>query len=238
MENEVNDIGEQEMNQVAKIEHEALIYTQMAKIQHDADGLTKDQQNTTQGFKYRGIDDAYNYLHDIFAKHKVFTVPRVTNMEREERISKKGTVLLYTMLTVEYDFFAEDGSKVTTCVIGEAMDSGDKSCNKALSIAHKLSLFQITMLPTLLSADADAEIHEPMPKTPEEKPEPEVPMAIRDQFAELSDFRAMGDTTKEMNDYLDKRGTGLTYKQADQLLDKIKELKDAPPLEEDNATSV
>ncbi len=209
-----------------------LIHAQMAKIQKDADGLTKDQENKKQGFKFRGIDDAYNFLHDIFAKHNVFTVPRVTSMDREERLSKAGGILMYTMLTVEYDFIAEDGSSVTTCVIGEAMDSGDKSCSKALSIAHKLALFQITMLPTLLSADADAETYEPMPKPPETKQEPEVPMAIRDQIATLSDFRAMGDTTPEMNKYLDERGTSLTYKQADQLLRKIKEIKDAPPLEE------
>ncbi len=207
------------------------IYTQMAKIQADADGLTKEQQNKQQGFMYRGIDDAYNYLHDIFSKHQVFTVPRVTRIDREERMSKAGSVLMYTLLTVEYDFVAIDGSIVTTCVIGEAMDSGDKSCNKALSIAHKLALFQITMLPTMLSADADAEIHEPMPKPPGEKQKPETPTAVRDQLAELSDFRAMGHTTKEMNDYIDERGTSLTYKQADQLISRIKELKDAPPLE-------
>ncbi|MBU8921810.1 MAG: ERF family protein [Bacteroidales bacterium] len=200
-----------------------LIHAQMCKIQRDADGLTKGQQNQQQGFKYRGIDDAYNYLHDIFAKHDVFTVPRVTNMEREERLSKAGSVLMYTMLTVEYDFFANDGSSVTTCVIGEAMDSGDKSCNKALSIAHKLALFQITMLPTLLSADADAEVHTPMPKPPEEKPEPETPMAVRDQLAALSDFRAEHKTTMEENDYIDGQGERLTYKQADQLLDRIKD---------------
>lgn len=203
-----------------------LIYTQMSKIQSDADGLTKDQQNKTQGFKYRGIDDAYNYLHDIFAKHNIFTVPRVTHIDREERVSKKGGLLLYTMLTVEYDFFATDGSKVTTCIIGEAMDSGDKSCNKALSIAHKLALFQITMLPTLLSADADADTPEPMPKPPAEKPEPETPMAIRDQLAAISDFRAEHKTTMEENDYIDGQGERLTYRQANQLIDRIKARED------------
>lgn len=206
----------------AKENKTPMIHTQMSLIQKDADGLTKDQQNQQQGFKYRGIDDAYNYLHDIFAKHKVFTVPRVTKMDREERLSKKGALLLYTMLTVEYDFFATDGSKVTTCVIGEAMDSGDKSCNKALSIAHKLALFQITMLPTLLSADADAEIHEPMAKAPETKPDAETPRAIREQLAAISDFRAEHKTTMEENDYIDGQGERLTYRQAGQLIDRIK----------------
>jgi hypothetical protein len=199
-----------------------LIYTQMAKIQKDADGLAKEQQNQQQGFAFRGIDDAYNYLHDIFAKYEVFTVPRVINVEREERLSKAGSVLMYTLLTVEYDFIATDGSMVTCCVIGEAMDSGDKSCAKCLSIAHKLALFQITMLPTLLSADPDAEVHTPMPKAPAEKPQPETPMAIREQLAALSDFRAEHLITMEEGDYLDAQGDRLTYRQASQLIDRIK----------------
>jgi hypothetical protein len=199
-----------------------LIHKQLNKIQAQADGLVKEQENKMQGFKYRGIDDAYNYLHDIFAKHQVFTVPRVTNMIREERISKKGALLLYTMLTVDYDFFAVDGSKVTTTVIGEAMDSGDKSCAKALAIAHKLSLFQITMLPTMLSADPDAEIHEPLASVPEEKQPAETPMAVRDQLASISDYRAEHKTTMEENDYIDGQGSNLTYKQASQIIERIK----------------
>lgn len=202
-----------------------LIFKQMNKIQAEADGLVKEQENKMQGFRYRGVDDAYNYLHDIFAKHSVFTVPRVMNMVREERLTKKGGLLLYTMLTMEYDFIAEDGSKVTACVMGEAMDSSDKSCNKAMSVAHKMALFQITMLPTMLSADTEEEHHEPMPKV-EAKEEPETPMAVRDQLAALSDYRAEHLTTLEENDYIDNQGSRLTYKQATQLIDRIKSRKE------------
>jgi len=200
-----------------------LIYVQMNKIQGQADGLAKDKLNKQQGFKFRGVDDAYNYLHDIFKKHEVFTVPRVTKMTREERLSKSGGLLLYTVLDVDYDFFASDGSKITASVIGEAMDSGDKSCSKALSVAHRNALFQITMLPTTLSIDEepDSQTFEPMPTVPE-KQEPEVPMAVRDQLAALSDFRAMHHTTMEENDYIDGQGANLTYKQASQLIERIK----------------
>ena len=207
-----------------------LIYTQMSKILCDADGLAKEQQNKQQGFKFRGVDDAYNYLHDIFKKHQVFSVPRVMKTTREERLSKSGGVLIYTILDVEYDFFAVDGSKITAYVIGESMDSGDKSCSKSLSIAHRNALFQITMLPSTLSIDPDNETYEPMPKPVEEKPPSEIALAIREQHAQLSEYRAMQNTTKEMNDYIDSQGSHLTYKQADQLIKRIKELKDAPPL--------
>lgn len=213
------------MNDKTKCNHAShnkppLIYTQLNKIQAQADGLTKEQQHQ-QGYKFRGVDDAYNYLHDIFKMHEVFGVPRVLDIAREERLTKKGGLLLYTILTIEYDFFAVDGSFVTARVVGEAMDTSDKSCNKAMSVAHKMALFQITMLPTLLSADTEGEHHEPMPKV-EEKPEPETPMAIREQLAALSDFRAEHKTTMEENDYIDGQGANLTYKQAGQLVDRIK----------------
>jgi ERF superfamily len=202
-----------------------LIYVQLNKIVAQADGLVKDKQNKQQGWNFRGVDDAYNYLHDIFKEHHVFTIPRVMNIDREERATKAGGVLIYTILTMEYDFLADDGSKVTACVIGEAMDTSDKSCNKAMSVAHKMALFQITMLPTLLSADPDGAIPEPASKIPE-KQEPETPMAIRDQLAAISDFRAEHKTTMEENDYIDGQGERLTYKQADQLISRIKARED------------
>jgi len=136
------------------------IHAAMANILNDCVPIAKDRRNKMQGFQFRGIDDAYNALHPVMSKHQVITVPRVLNMEREERQTKNGGTLIYTMLTVEYDFVCgEDGSKITVGpVIGEAMDTGDKSCNKALSMAHKSILLQTFTIPTH-SDDADATTH-------------------------------------------------------------------------------
>lgn len=47
------------------------------------------------------------------------------------------------MVKAEFDFVAtEDGSKHTVVTYGEAMDSGDKATNKAMSIAYKYAAFQ------------------------------------------------------------------------------------------------
>lgn len=207
-------------------EKQSLIYIQLNKIVAQVDGLVKDKKNKQQGWSFRGVDDAYNYLHDIFAEHHVFTLPRVMKIDREERATKAGGVLIYTMLTMEYDFIADDGSRVTACVIGEAMDTSDKSCNKAMSVAHKMALFQITMLPTLLSADTDEETPHPAPQLPKEKLPPATPMAIMEQLAALSNFRAKHKTTLEENDYLDGQDAHLSYKQAGQLIDRIKARED------------
>ena len=61
------------------------IHQALAACNRDIDAIGKMSENKQQGFKFRGIDDAYNTLHDILAKNGVFTVPRVTNTEYGER---------------------------------------------------------------------------------------------------------------------------------------------------------
>jgi len=99
----------------------------------------------------------------------VFTVPKVLESSREERPSKSGGVLIWTFLEIEYTFFANDGSSVVAVVTGEGMDSGDKSANKAMAVAHKYALLQIFSIPTEEAKDPENDSPEPAPKmgTPE-----------------------------------------------------------------------
>lgn len=113
-----------------------------------------------QGFMYRGIDAVMNALNPALIKHKVFVVPEVLEQTREERTNAKGTTLIYSIVKVKYTFFAEDGSSVSSIVIGEGMDSGDKATNKAMSIAFKYACFQVFCIPTEEMVDPDAESHQ------------------------------------------------------------------------------
>ena len=70
-------------------------------------------------------------------------------------------MLFYTAVEVEFDFVCvEDGSKHTVKTFGEAMDSGDKSTNKAMSAAYKYAAFQAFAIPSEGDNDADASTHE------------------------------------------------------------------------------
>lgn len=125
------------------------------------EGISKDRKNAQQGYNFRGIDDVYNALGKVLAANKLVIIPRVISKEREERQTAKGGLLLYTILTVEFDIVsAVDGSKVLACTIGEAMDMADKSCNKAQSAALKYAAMQIFMIPTEGENDADATTHD------------------------------------------------------------------------------
>lgn len=142
-----------------------LIYEQINLCMKEITAISKDKRNTQgSGFNYRGIDDIYNVLHSILVQHKVFTVPTVVDMKREERTSKSGGTLAYSILTIEYKFYTLDGSFITATMVGEAMDSGDKASNKAQSVAHKYALLQVFAIPTVEEKDPDSESHETKPK--------------------------------------------------------------------------
>lgn len=136
------------------------IYESIAGVMADISAVGKTSKNQQQGFMYRGIDAVMNALSPALVKNRVFVVPKILNCEREERTSTKGGALFSVRCTIEYDFFAEDGSSISAVVIGEGMDSGDKATNKAMSIAFKYACFQVFCIPTEEMADPDAECHE------------------------------------------------------------------------------
>lgn len=132
------------------------VTAELAKV-----GLAKTNTNSQQGYKFRGIDDVYGVLSPILARNKLCILPRVTSRTVTERATKSGGALFYTALTVEFDLVsAEDGSKHTVCTVGEAMDSGDKSSNKAMSAAYKYACFQAFCIPTEGDNDADGQTHD------------------------------------------------------------------------------
>lgn len=145
------------------------IYESMNAVMVDCGFVGKDSKNQQQGYKFRGIDAVMNALNPALRKNKVFVVPTVLSQEREERTTAKGGLLIYSIVTCKYTFYAEDGSSVEAVVIGEGMDSGDKATNKAMSAAFKYACFQAFCIPTEEMRDSEDDSPEPMPKTPKQK---------------------------------------------------------------------
>lgn len=136
------------------------ICSRMVAVMRELGAIGKDKKNESQGFKYRGIDDVYNAINPILSKHGVFMIAEILGKTREERTNAKGTVLAFTCLHMRYQFVSEDGSSIKTEAEGEGMDSGDKSSNKAMAVAHKYALLQAFCIPTQDLVDPDAETHE------------------------------------------------------------------------------
>lgn len=145
------------------------IHEQIIKIMGEVGAIEKGRKNAQQGYSFRGIDDAYAAFQPLFARHGVFVVPTVLKMTREERQTKSGGALIYTTLEVKHTFLADDGSSIDAVTIGEAMDSGDKSSNKAMSAAMKYALLEVFCVPTQEDNDTENHSHTPAPRPPERR---------------------------------------------------------------------
>ncbi len=120
------------------------------------EGISKDRSNQEQGYKFRGIDDVLNALAPLLAEHGLVILPRCMKRDVSERKTNAGKPLFCVTIEAEFDFVCvADASTHTVRMYGEAMDSGDKSTNKAMSAAYKYAAFQTFCIPTE-GEDADA----------------------------------------------------------------------------------
>lgn len=145
------------------------VYARIAAVSAEIaqTGIAKNKSNAQQGYKFRGIDDVYNALAPVLAKHALVIIPRILSRDCTERQTQKGGVLFNVVVEAEFDFVsAVDGSKHTARTYGEAMDSGDKATNKAMSAAYKYAAFQAFCIPTEGDNDADAQTPEPIKPAP------------------------------------------------------------------------
>lgn len=148
------------------------VYQAIAKVQAALakEGISKDRISGAEGgnspkFKFRGIDDVYNTISGLLAENGLCILPRLITRETSERKKPDGKMLYFVAVEVEYDLVSShDGSKHTIKVPGEAMDSGDKATNKAMSAAYKYACLQTFCIPTEGDNDADATTHEVIAK--------------------------------------------------------------------------
>ena len=139
------------------------VYAKIAAVQGELAkvGIAKTRRNQQgSGYNFRGIDDVYAALSPLLASNGLVIVPRVISREVVERNSKSGGALFFVTVHAEFDFIsADDGSCHTAATFGEAMDSGDKATNKAMSAAYKYLCFMTFAIPT--EGDNDADAHTP-----------------------------------------------------------------------------
>lgn len=133
------------------------IYVKLNLIMQEMKAIGKNNTNPHQHYQFRGIDDVYNELHKLFAKHGVIVLPCVVedSVKAKVRTSNRGSSMMHVVLNVRYTFAATDGSTVEVTTRGEGMDSGDKATNKAMSAAMKYALIQTFLIPTYENEDSE-----------------------------------------------------------------------------------
>nr|WP_312324039.1 ERF family protein [Acinetobacter oleivorans] len=117
-------------------------------------GISKDRRtNSTnarfQNYNFRGIDDFYNVISPLLADEGILCIPNVLEQTQTLIQGQNGSTQRQTFVKVKYTFYsALDGSSKSGVSVGEAMDSGDKSLSKAMSMAQKTFLEQAFSIPT------------------------------------------------------------------------------------------
>lgn len=207
-----------------------LIYQKIADVMRDLSAVGKDGKNAQQGYAFRKIDDVYNALHPIMAKHGIFTNVRVIKaIHREKMESAKGNTGYHQILEIEYTFYAEDSSCISTLVWGEANDWADKVTNKCLSAAHKYALVQVFCIPTLDLEDADSQTNEatkPKEDGGKQSVVSEKETRIVDAFSKHKVTRGF------LENYLKKSLKSISEKEADLLLDIYRKLESGATIKE------
>lgn len=141
---------------------EPLIFQRMADIFKDVTAIEKAGVNRDQGFKFRGIEDVMNGLHEAFKNHGVFILTEILKHECNAFETKRGTKGYHHQSWVKFRFVTVDGSECSVVSLGEAMDYGDKGATKTISISLKYALTTMFLIPTKEAAaeDPDAQSHE------------------------------------------------------------------------------
>jgi len=167
---------------MSEVKQVPAVYSAIIAVATDLakNGITKDRKNQLQNYQFRGIDDVFNALSPLLARHGLCILPRIKSRAVTERQTNKGGVIFYVVVEAEFDFVAmSDGSLHTIATIGEAMDSSDKATNKAMSAAYKYAAFMAFAIPTEGDNDADLSTPQvqPVAAKPDAKPATDAPTA-------------------------------------------------------------
>lgn len=130
-----------------------LIHKKILAVMHDIKAIAKTQKsvggsnsdtNTAdakkESFAFRGVEEVYNALQPLFQTHGIFCTTEI--------LSHSTNGLGKTLVEAKFSFFCEDGSSVCSTTRGEVIDRTDKGTTSALSIAHRIALTQMFLIPT------------------------------------------------------------------------------------------
>jgi ERF superfamily len=124
------------------------IYQSIKAVMLDIEPIAKDRKNTQQNYSFRGIDELMNMIAPLMTKHGIFPITqKVETILSEAVTSKSGGAGYHLINRYTFRLYAEDGTFLDTIADGEAIDYGDKSSNKAYSVAYREAMFKTFVIP-------------------------------------------------------------------------------------------
>lgn len=140
------------------------IFAKVIAVMNEIDPIAKARKNVQQNYQFRGIDDLMNMIAPLLTKHGIFpTTEKVEGILSETITSRNGGAGYRIINRYTFRFYADDGSYIDTMADGEAIDYGDKSSNKAYSVAYREAMFKMFVIP-FENDDIENETHDLQPE--------------------------------------------------------------------------
>jgi hypothetical protein len=138
---------------------EARIFAAILEVKNALarEGVGKNQTNSQQQYKFRGIDDIMNAMAAPLVNAGIIVVPRVISRTQDVFVTENKKRVTSVALDVEFIFVAKDGSQITARIQSEASDYADKATNKAISFAMKYAFISVFNIPVVGADDGDFE---------------------------------------------------------------------------------
>lgn len=136
------------------------IHAKLAAILAEFPCVTKGRNAPQQagGYAYRGIDDSLSALHPLLAKHGVYIqLVSLQPQFSEGPTTKSGAKNVRCVLFGQVRFVCgEDGSFVECALVGEGIDTADKSLMKAQANGLKYVIWYTFAVATEETRDSEA----------------------------------------------------------------------------------
>jgi len=127
------------------------------RVMHDIGriGVGKEGVNEQQRYRFRGIDQFVDSLSPILSRHGVILLPDAEPPVITEHSTSAGKAQFMCVLTVHWTIVGPRGDILSATTIGQALDTSDKSANKAMSAAFKYLLAQVFAVPNIGWSEQD-----------------------------------------------------------------------------------
>lgn len=117
-------------------------------IREKLGAVAKDQTASAGArYAYRGHDQIVNAIVPLFNEYGIFTTVEDTLLEYEGRNSGNKFVTA-GVIAKRVTFHAPDGSSVSSTIVAESQDFGNKAVGQASTYAYRIALTQTFTIPT------------------------------------------------------------------------------------------
>jgi hypothetical protein len=174
----------------------------IASVMTDVSHVAKRDVNQHQRYQFRGVDAVVNAVGPALRRHHVVVAPTFVEATYEHVQTSQGKPATACRVNVTYTF-AHGDERFDVATVGEAWDSGDKACPKAMSVAYRTALLQALCLPTD-EPDPDSfsyERHDDDPRTLAELMAEAAELGVPHDYPKLEKWARESDATmaKAMN---------------------------------------